>query len=104
MLLVKLGGSVITDKAKLRTARPLDLDRLAGGDAPARDDLILVHGAGSFGHILAEKYSLHKGYHDDSQLEGVAEVQRDVRGLNLMVVDALRGAGTRPVAIPPSTG
>ena len=101
MLLVKLGGSVITDKSKLRTARPLVLDRLAREAATAKDDLILVHGAGSFGHILAEKYSLHKGYHDDSQLEGVAEVQRDVRGLNLMVVDALREAGARPISIPP---
>ncbi len=39
---------------------------------------------------------------DDAPLPAVSEVQRDVRALNLAVVDALRRAGMRPVSLPPS--
>ncbi len=101
MMLVKLGGSVITDKSKLRTARPAVISRLAREIATAKEELILVHGAGSFGHVMAEKYRLHEGHHDDSQMEGLGEVQRDVRELNLKVLSALITAGARPVSVPP---
>jgi len=102
MLLVKFGGSIITDKSKLRTARRSTIERLAKEISVAQDDMILVHGAGSFGHILAKKYRLHEGYHDNSQMKGVSEVQRDVRELNHMVIDALRKVGASPVSVPPS--
>ena len=102
MLLVKLGGSVITNKSKLRTARPSVLRRLAREVSSTKEQIILVHGAGSFGHILAKRYRLQEGYRDESQLRGVSEVQRDVRRLNLMVDDALLEAGLNPMPIPPS--
>lgn len=101
MLLVKLGGSVVTNKEKLKVARPFAITRLAKEIAAAREDVILVHGAGSFGHIRAEKYALQKGYSKESQLQGVSEVQEDVRSLNLHIMQALREAGSRPVSIPP---
>ncbi len=102
MFLVKLGGSVITEKSKLRTSRPAVIRRLAKEVATAEEDLILVHGAGSFGHIVARAHRLAEGYRKDSQLKAVAEVQRDVRKLNYMVVDALVKAGASPVSVPPS--
>ena len=102
MFLVKLGGSVITDKKKIRTAKLAIIRRLAREVASAEDDLILVHGAGSFGHILAREHRLAEGFRKDSQLRAVAEVQKDVRKLNIMVVDALVKAGASPVSVPPS--
>ena len=102
MQLVKLGGSVLTDKGKVTTLRPGSLRRLAAEIAKAGEDVIVVHGAGSFGHIKARKHRLNIGYLDDAQLPAVSEVQRDVRALNLAVLDALRRAGLRPVSLPPS--
>ena len=104
MLLVKLGGSVITVKSKYRTLRGPDLSRLARELAAATDPtgMIVVHGAGSYGHILAAKHRLGEGYAEPAQLGAVAQVQRDVRALDLKVLDALLRARTRPVAIPPS--
>ena len=102
MDLVKLGGSVITDKGKVTTLRPTALRRLAAEIAASGRDVVVVHGAGSFGHIKARRHRLHEGYVDDGQLPAVSEVQRDVRALNLAVVDALRRAGLRPVSLPPS--
>ncbi|HEV8594734.1 MAG TPA: isopentenyl phosphate kinase [Thermoplasmata archaeon] len=102
MHLVKLGGSVITDKRKVTTLRPGALRELAGEIARSGEDVILVHGAGSFGHIKAGEHRLAAGYVDDAQLPAVSEVQRDVRFLNVAVLDALRKAGLHAVSLPPS--
>ncbi len=101
MILVKLGGSVITDKSRLRAFRRASCERLAR-ELRHCPSLSLVHGAGSFGHIEAKKHSLHKGYTDDSQIEHVAAVQRDVRELNLKVLEALISNGIKAVSIPPA--
>lgn len=102
MIIVKLGGSVITDKSKLRTFRRPACERLAGELSNCRDELVVVHGAGSFGHIEAKKHELHKGFKTDAQLEHVAAVQKDVRELNLRVIEALISKGLRAVSIPPA--
>ena len=102
MILVKLGGSVITDKSRLRTFRRPACERLARELRAVRGDLALVHGAGSFGHIEAKKHSLHKGLKSESQLAHVASVQRDVRELNLKVIEALIDGGISAVSIPPA--
>jgi len=103
MKLVKLGGSVITDKSKLKTFRRRECDRLAGELSSADDSLAIVHGAGSFGHIEAKKHSLHEGFKEDAQLKYVAKVQRDVRELNLMVLESLIDCGIRAVSVPPAS-
>src|SRR3989442_9847839 len=62
MLLVKLGGSVITVKSKYRTLRGPDLSRLARElAAGGRPDTALVPGAGSYGPILPPKHPPKEG-------------------------------------------
>ena len=101
MLLVKLGGSVLTDKARLRTPRKTAIARLTKELAGLGDDLVVVHGAGSFGHVLAKKYALN-GPASPSKAHGAAVVQRDVRTLDALVVDGLLKTGLAPVVLPPS--
>ncbi len=101
MLLVKLGGSVLTDKARLRTPRKATISRLAKELAGLGDDLIVVHGAGSYGHVLARRYRLN-GPASPAKAKGAAVVQRDVRVLDDLVVGALLRAGLAPVVLPPS--
>jgi isopentenyl phosphate kinase len=102
MILVKLGGSVITDKSRLRTFRAASCRRLAKELRSAEDKLIIVHGAGSFGHIEAKKHSLHRGLKSQDQLKHVAAVQRDVRELNVKVLESMIDSGVRAVSIPPA--
>lgn len=102
MILVKLGGSVITDKSRLKTFRKAACGRLAKELRPVREGLAVVHGAGSFGHIRAKRHRLHEGYASPAQLKHVAEVQRDVRELNLKVLGALIDGGIRAVSVPPA--
>ena len=62
MRLVKLGGSVITDKARPLVFRAQVTRRLARELAPSvSEGLIVVHGAGSFGHVRAAEYDLANG-------------------------------------------
>jgi len=102
MQIVKLGGSVITDKKIYKTFRPEVTNRLAREIAESGTDVVIVHGAGSYGHIMAKKHRLNDGYIEDSQLDGVSVVQRDVRELNLHVMNALIDAGIKAVSIPPA--
>ncbi|MFQ5910241.1 MAG: isopentenyl phosphate kinase [Thermoplasmata archaeon] len=103
MTLVKLGGSLITDKSRLRTFRGDRMGILAQEIRKAGAGMILVHGAGSFGHILAKEHKLKDGYINEKQIPGISQVQRDVRSLNLMVLDALLKEGLKPVSLPPSS-
>lgn len=59
LLLIKLGGSLITDKSRDYTARPQIISRLAREIKFARktfdSDIIIAHGSGSFAHTPAAK-------------------------------------------------
>jgi len=109
MKVVKLGGSVITNKraagsrkgSKARFA-PMLARRLLMEIRDSKQEVILVTGAGSFGHVLADRYGLKSGYREDRQWDGFVEVSRDVRRLNLLVLDEAVRLGMRPISIPPS--
>ena len=68
LVLVKLGGSLITDKRGEAAVRADVVDRLAAEIAAARPRLewegtgiLLGHGSGSFGHVAAARYGLGEG-------------------------------------------
>lgn len=105
MILVKLGGSVITDKDRLRNFRKASCARLCGELRPARDGLVLIHGAGSFGHIVAKKEKLNKGVPDGDlrKLRAVARVHGDVRDLNSKVLSCMSAKKLKGYSLPPHT-
>ena len=49
MILIKFGGSVITDKAEYRKFNKETVARLADEIKRSGQEVIIVHGAGSFG-------------------------------------------------------
>jgi len=61
---------------------------------------MIVHGAGSFGHVVAKEYGLQNGYSNGGQIRGMVRVSRDVRTLNALVMDELIAAGIDAVSIP----
>ena len=103
MILVKLGGSVITDKTTYRTFREGTVRRLSRELISSDEERIVVHGAGSFGHIYAKEYALQSGLREKRQIEGVAKVMQDVRELDNLVVGAFNGEGMWSAAIPPGS-
>ena len=103
MILVKLGGSVITDKGRYRTFDPETTGRLAEEIARTGQEVMVVHGAGSFGHMLAKEHRLHLGITEDPQLLGASQVMSDVRELDLAVCRQMSAKGLRVVPLPPAS-
>jgi isopentenyl phosphate kinase len=103
MILIKLGGSVITDKSRYRVFNGETVARLCDEIAESDRSVMIVHGAGSFGHVLAKRYSLQEGLIDYGQVAAAARVQHDVRDLSSMVVDELLKAGIPAVSVPPGS-
>jgi isopentenyl phosphate kinase len=102
--LIKLGGSLITDKTKPFTVRKKALALIAHEVKRATQTdklLILGHGAGSFGHVPATKYQTHKGLINEQSYEGIAQVAHAARQLNILVMNALLDAGVLAVALSP---
>lgn len=100
-LIVKLGGSVITDKRRRFSVKRAALKRLASELAAVKGPLIVVHGGGSFGHPLASRYDIAGGYKDKRQLMGLSLTHRAMERLNAHVIDTLQKAGLPAIAIPP---
>jgi isopentenyl phosphate kinase len=97
---VKLGGSVITDKRgdRPRIRRKI-LARLAEELAAApRGRLVgVVHGAGSFGHGPVHRSGIHKGVRTPAQRLAWGEIQVLQNELNAVVCRALLAAGVPAV-------
>jgi isopentenyl phosphate kinase len=94
LVLIKLGGSLITDKKTPLTARPEPMQLFAAELAKARTanpdvDFIIGNGAGSFGHFTAHEYGLRQGAATPKQFYGMALTHNNVVRLNLLVADAL---------------
>ncbi len=94
---LKIGGSILTDKNRFTAARPEEIRRVAEEIAASPSDLILVHGAGSFGHAPAKKYGLPQIFSP----EGLRITHQSVVRLNDMMVEALSQAGAEPMPVHP---
>ncbi|MFN3491781.1 MAG: isopentenyl phosphate kinase [Anaerolineales bacterium] len=107
IILLKLGGSLITDKDTAYTPRLDKLKELAAEIKTVLDlnptwSLILGHGSGSFGHVPAKKHGTRNGVQTAEQWYGFAEVRYQAAELNRFVVQSLLEAGLPAVPFPPS--
>lgn len=122
--LLKLGGSLLTDKTGVEAVRPGVLARLAAeiaqgagaagatgaggaagtaGAAGAAGALVVGHGSGSFGHVAARRYGLAGGVREPAQLPGVSITQERAAALHRQVTAALAAAGLLPFSLAPSS-
>ncbi len=104
---LKLGGSLITDKARAYTARHQIIARLADEVRQAIDTapgfkLLIGHGSGSFGHWAAKPYGTRQGVETPAQWRGYAEVATAAARLNRIVADAFHEAGVPILSVQPS--
>lgn len=102
-VLVKLGGSLITDKLKPYTVRIDVLNRLAKEIKNADNENIIVsHGQGSFGHQPAHKYQIHRGIINEKSYKGMSVVQDVAAQLNRIVVSSFLKSGVNAIGVQPS--
>lgn len=97
---LKLGGSVITQKDRPETVDQSALERAAAAVATIPDRVVIIHGGGSFGHhhAAAHDVSTAEGTHD---AEAIRAIHGAMKRLNGIVVDALADAGVSAVPVHP---
>lgn len=108
LALIKLGGSLITDKDRPYTAKPEIIQQLAREvSAIALQNphlkLIIGNGAGSFGHQSAKKYNTINGISTDVDKFGFCLVHQDAIDLNRLIAKAFLQAGLPVISLPPVT-
>lgn len=113
MIILKIGGSIITDKNSIEPKVNYDnLDRISSEIANAfnnksldiADGLIIVHGAGSFGHPPAKKYKIGEPFNKEEyplKRKGFSEIVLSMKKLDLYVCESLLKHGIP--AIPMQT-
>lgn len=99
--LIKIGGSLITDKTKPFTVREDMMDIVANGLRQAyekfpEDSFLIANGAGSFGHYLASKES------GNNPQERIDAIHESVVLLNKLLVQHLTEKGLPAVSIIPA--
>ena len=101
MILIKLGGSIITNKEKPLSVRRKTINNLAKSLKKINEPMIIVHGGGSYGHYWSVKYNMHskeKKY----DLRGVAIVKNSMIELNKIILDSLLKNKLNPYCLPPT--
>jgi len=99
LIVVKVGGSVITQKASNVPSvnfKNLELvaEQLAAYSKENADTrIIFVHGVGSYGHPIVKQSGIDKGISDSRQLLAFAQTQKLQNELDCIVVGALHKKG-----------
>ena len=89
VILLKLGGSLLTDKNKPFSIREDIVEGSVQQIVDAKEKVVLIHGGGSFGHPLAKKYSIMNGIDSSipNQVLGLTETHQSMNKFNSHLVN-----------------
>ena len=105
--LIKLGGSLITDKRRAKSFRRGPVQAIARQLLELRAQqpdsrIVLGHGSGSFGHYEARKHNTIRGLRSPEDRMGFARVGAVASELSQLVLYELLAAGLPALRFPPS--
>ena len=89
LVLIKLGGAVLTDKRNPCSLQQDNIDCLAQCLASFSGKMILGNGGGAFGHFFAKKYDLTHGLNDMTSVIGMSIGKAGNAYLNAKLVQSL---------------
>ena len=107
-VVIKLGGGLITDKGSMKKFDSDSVERVADSISSVIEmgvPIVIVHGAGSFGHLLAKEWSISEGVNQkiaEDQRMIVNKIRSDMRELNELVIDKLADSELESEGLPPS--
>jgi isopentenyl phosphate kinase len=99
-IVLKLGGSVVTEKDAPETVDDAALSQAADDIAETDEELVVVHGGGSFGHHHAAEYGVSTTA-GTTNPAGVSAIHGAMKRLNDAVVTALTEKGVAAVPVHP---
>ncbi|MGC8993718.1 MAG: isopentenyl phosphate kinase [Candidatus Aenigmatarchaeota archaeon] len=107
LILVKLGGSIITNPNVIEKPRLREINRLMREIKIAKEKkkfkIIVGNGGGSFPHVPAKKYNLKEGIKDEKSLYGVSLTQDAAARLHRIIFRFAIRNKLNPFSIPPSS-
>ena len=107
LILIKLGGSIITDKKKDFTVREANILRLGKEIKNALKTgsykVIIGHGAGSFAHVPAKKFKTKEGLINKNSLYGMSVTEDAARKLNAIVIKTFLKIGLPAFSFSPAS-
>jgi isopentenyl phosphate kinase len=101
MILIKLGGSIITNKQKPLTPNLSAINKIAPQLKKIKEPIVVVHGGGSFGHYWSVKYNMHTRPAKYNK-KGVSVVKNSMVELNKIILDSFLKHGLNPYCLPPT--
>ena len=110
IVVIKFGGGLITHKSELKKPNLMNLEKMAHvvKELSNSYNVVLVHGAGSYGHLIAKKYDLQLGevagfgIKDGlTQDDAIKIVRNDMAELSGLIVDYLSKEGLESRQIIP---
>lgn len=101
MILIKLGGSIITNKQKPLTPNLPAINKIASQLKKIEEPIIVVHGGGSFGHYWSVKYDMHTKPAKYNKT-GVSVVKNSMVELDKIILDSFLKNGLNPYCLPPT--
>ena len=99
MDIIKIGGSLLTDKTIYRKFYQKKTSKIIQ-KLSGIEKFILVHGGGSFGHYISKKYGL-PGDITEERIKAASIVKYDMADLNQRIVKMLNLAGRPAMGISP---
>lgn len=88
-IIIKLGGSIISDKAKRSTPRLDTINQLVSEIAGIKSHpVVVVHGGGSYGHFPAKEYEVHRGGRSPQKKLGLTETAFEMTKLTHIIHSA----------------
>ena len=108
LVLIKFGGSLITNKQKAYTPNTKIIKDLVRQIKEALTEdknlsLIIGNGGGSFAHYPAVKYKMQNGIKTNQQKYGFCQVQDGAASLNRIIVKELLDNGVKACSLQPSS-
>ena len=101
MILIKLGGSIITNKQKPLTANLSAINKISSQLKKINEPIIVVHGGGSFGHYWSVRYDMHTKPAKYNR-KGVSVVKNSMVELNKIILDSFLKHSLNPYCLPPT--
>jgi isopentenyl phosphate kinase len=101
MILIKLGGSIITNKEKPLSPRKKTIEKIAKNLRKINEPMIIVHGGGSYGHYWSVKFDMHTKPRKYNT-KGVSIIKNSMIDLNKIILDSFLKNRLNPYCLPPT--
>ncbi len=101
MLLIKLGGSIITNKEKALSPRRKTIDNVIRSLKKIHEPKVVVHGGGSFGHYWSVKFDMHTKP-AEYNIRGISTVKNSMVELNKIILQSFLNNKLNPYSLPPT--